>query len=282
MTASSYPAVFSDVFAILHCAAFFRESFSGGRHWDELFRVNVEGTGHLLDAAYEAGVRRLVSISSIAVLYGPRGHLLNENSLRKLEECPDDYYRSKILQDQVVDKFLEAHPDFFSCSILPGWMHGPGDLGPTSAGQTVVDFCTGKLPGIPKASFSVVDARDVAFGVMSAMEVGKRGEKYIAAGEHMTFTDICVELEHVSGVKAPTMHVPPPLMYTMAFFMELGHKITKKPVLVSMATIKLMNQEYDRTHFDSSKAMSELGVMFRPPAQTFADEIAWFKTQKIF
>ena len=56
-------------------------------------------------------------------------------------DCPDDYYRSKIMQDQEVKSFLDSHPDFFACNIAPGWMHGPGDLGPTSAGQTVIDFC---------------------------------------------------------------------------------------------------------------------------------------------
>jgi dihydroflavonol-4-reductase len=45
---------------LFHTAAYFRDSYKGGRHWDELFRVNVRGTEALLAAAFEAGVRRLV------------------------------------------------------------------------------------------------------------------------------------------------------------------------------------------------------------------------------
>ena len=41
-------------------------------------------------------------------------------------------------------------------------MWGPGDIGPTSAGQLVNDVARGKLPGLVPGSFSVVDARDVA------------------------------------------------------------------------------------------------------------------------
>ena len=59
------------------------------------------------------------------------------------ESDADDYYRSKILAAREVERFLETHPDFWAAMVLPGWMHGPGDMGPTSAGQTVLDFAKG-------------------------------------------------------------------------------------------------------------------------------------------
>ena len=48
-----------------------------------------------------------------------------------------------------------------ACMVLPGWMWGPGDIGPTSSGQLVNDVVQGKLPGLIPGSFSIVDARDV-------------------------------------------------------------------------------------------------------------------------
>lgn len=62
------------------------------------------------------------------------------------ERDADDYYRSKILSDRVVLSFLDAHPDFWAAMILPGWMHGPGDIGATSAGQTVIDVALQDCP----------------------------------------------------------------------------------------------------------------------------------------
>ena len=55
---------------LFHTAAFFRDGYKGGSHWAELKRVNVDGTQALLNAAYEAGVRRMVHTSSVAVLDG--------------------------------------------------------------------------------------------------------------------------------------------------------------------------------------------------------------------
>jgi nucleoside-diphosphate-sugar epimerase len=138
--------------AVFHAAAFFRDNYKGGSHWEELQRTNVVGTANLLNAAYAAGVRRFVHTSSIAVLHGPRGGVINETMLRRIEDA-DGYYRSKILADREVERFLESHPDFWAAIVLPGWMHGPGDIGPTSAGQLVLDFAKGKLPGIAQARF---------------------------------------------------------------------------------------------------------------------------------
>src|SRR5262249_34504760 len=132
--------------AVFHTAAFFRDNYKGGSHARELHRINVAGTAELLRVAYAAGVRKFIHTSSIAVLNGPRHTAIDETMTRPLEDA-DDYYRSKILAEREVQRFLADHPDFWAAMVLPGWMHGPGDSGPTSAGQTVLDFANGRIPG---------------------------------------------------------------------------------------------------------------------------------------
>ncbi len=124
---------------LFHTAAFFRDSYKGGRHWDELFRVNVTGTEALLEAAYEMGVRRMVHTSSGGVLDGPPGSLIDE-TMARAEADANDYFRSKILCDRAIRAFLDSHPDFDATFVLPGFMFGPGDAGPTASGQLVLDF----------------------------------------------------------------------------------------------------------------------------------------------
>lgn len=260
---------------LFHTAAHFRASYQGGNHDAALQRVNVEGTRDLLAAAYKQGVRRMVHTSSIAVLDGPRGAVINEEMTRKLPER-DPYYRSKVLSDMEVFTFLDQHPDFFATFVLPGWMHGPGDVGPTQAGQTVIDFVSGKLPGVVPATFSFVDARDVALAQIAAAARGRRGERYLAAGRHLNMADLFSHLQKVSGVKAPTRRVPAALLFTIACFAELQARITGKPALLSLATVQIMMQERDRSRFDHSKSERELGISFRPVEETLADEIAWF------
>ncbi len=72
------------------------------------------------------------------------------------------YFRSKVETEKVIETFLARH-DMPVVIILPGWMFGPGDAAPTSAGQLVLDFLNRNLPGIPtRGGGSVADARDVA------------------------------------------------------------------------------------------------------------------------
>jgi len=261
---------------LFHTAAHFRDSYKGGNHWGPLYKINVEGTHNLLKAAYAQGVRRMVHTSSIAVLDGPRGATMDETMTRKLPE-KDAYYRSKVMSDNEVFAFLRSHLDFFATFVLPGWMHGPGDVGPTQAGQTVMDFVNAKLPGIVPATFAFVDARDVALAQIAAAEKGRRGERYLAAGRHMDIADLFQRLEGVSGVKAPTKKIPAALLYLIAGISEIAARTTGKPALLSWAGVSVMMQERERSRFDHAKSIRELGVTFRPVEETLSDEIAWFR-----
>ena len=97
--------------------------------------------------------------------------------MRRNPEDAEDYYRSKILADRKVGAFLEKHADMWAFMVLSGWMVGPGDVGPTSSGQVILDFLHRRLPGIPPATFPVVDARDVT----EAMWLGRRKEVAVNA-----------------------------------------------------------------------------------------------------
>lgn len=262
---------------VFHAAAFFRDNYKGGSHWRELRRINVDGSAALVQAAYDAGGRRFVQTSSIAVLDGEPGSLIDETQERRLEDA-DDYYRSKILADMAVKAFIARHPQMHACFVLPGWMWGPGDIGPTSSGQLVGDVLRGKLPGLVPGSFSVVDARDVARAHIAAALQGRQGERYLAAGRHMTMQELVPLLGRVAGVRTPTRALPLPLLYALAAVQEGYARLTGKPVLLSLATVRLMVREAGRTCFDPAKSERELGLRFRPVEQTLADTVGWYRS----
>ena len=268
-----------DCDVLFHTAAYFRDNYKGGSHWAKLKAINVEGTERLLEQAYRAGVRRFVHTSSIAVLNGEAGMPIDETCLRRPEEA-DDYYRSKILADERVFAFLDKHPEMHASLVLPGWMWGPGDLGPTSSGQLANDVMRGKLPGLVAGSFSVVDARDVAQAMILAAERGKRGERYLAAGQHMTMHQLVPLLGAIAGVKTPTRTLPLPLLYLLATLQEAYARLSGKPVLLSLATVRLMVKEANRSHFNHAKSERDLGLTFRPLEQTLQDTVAWLRNHR--
>jgi len=261
---------------LFHTAAFFREYYRGGSHWDALYRVNVAGTRNLLAAAWHAGVRRFVHFSSIAVLDGQKSARIDETMLRD-ERRADQYYRSKILAEGEIIRFFGAHAEMWAAMVLPGWMHGPGDAGPTPAGQSVLDYMRGRIPGIMPGAFPIVDARDVAQAMLLVARRGRRGERYLAAGRTFTFAEYMACLAQVSGIKALARKIPRSALYAIAAASECRARVTRRPVALSLAAMGLLDQRVDRLQFDHSKSKRELGLEFRPIETTLRDEIAWYR-----
>ena len=271
-------AHFKNIDVVFHTAAYFRDSYKGGAHWDELFNTNVIGTQKLMQTAYQNGVRNMIHVSSIATLAPIKDKPINENMLRKEDEA-DDYYKSKILSDKAVLEFVEKHKDFKVSFVLPGWMHGPGDMGPTSAAQLVGDFLAQKLPAIPPGEFSLVDARDVAKICLYAAQKGDNLGRYIAAGRPINMENLLHKLEELSGIKAPTMKAPIAMLRIMAFFGEIGAKFFNRPALVSNAALNLLLREQGVVNFDQSKTKQTFDFEFRPMDETLKDEINWLRAQ---
>jgi dihydroflavonol-4-reductase len=141
----------------------------------------------------------------------------------------------------------------------------------------VLDFAKGRLPGVAPGTFSLVDARDVAETEWTVLERGRRGERYLAAGRNMTVAALAPILARVTGVKAPTRRIPMSMLYLIAGMNELWARVTRRPIFLSLSTVRLMAQEDGRTTFDHSKREHELGLQFRPVEETLRDEVAWYR-----
>jgi dihydroflavonol-4-reductase len=273
------PSTFSEklkgIDTVFHTAAYFRDGYKGGKHWPQLYESNVLGTERLLEASYLMGVRKFLHISSIAVIRQEGSKTLSEDDLQIDVSAVDDYYRSKIEADQRLYSFMKQHPDMMAWLVLPGWMHGPGDAGPTAAGQFVLDYMQRKLPGVVDAAFSIVDARDVAAVALAASQTGISGRRYLAAGRALKMYELLAAMEQISGVKAPTRNLPRWLLFVVATVQEAFARLTGKPVLLSLATARNLASDYGR-RFSADRIRVEFGLGFRPLQETLADELHWF------
>ena len=119
------------------------------------------------------------------------------------------------------------------------------------------------LPG----SFSLVDARDVARAQISAAERGQRGERYLAAGRHMTMQELVPLLGRSRASRRPQTTCLSCFCISAAA-QEVYAKISGKPILLSLATVRLMRKEAGRSHFIHTKSEQKLQLKFRPIEQT--------------
>jgi dihydroflavonol-4-reductase len=263
---------------LFHTAAYFREYYQPGDHWPKLEKINVRGTIELLEAADKHGIKKAIHVSSSGVIgeddskgIGDETTAANGLALENL------YFRSKIETEKAIANFLKTH-SLPVVMILPGWMFGPGDAAPTSAGQLVQDFLNRKLPGVLNGGASIADARDVAEAMIESVEKGKKGERYIVGGELHTLPEIMKILEKVSGVAAPRLRIPTPVALPIAWLSETYARLTGGSTLLTVSGIKTIVNPHQ---ISSDKAVRELGTKFRALEDTLRDTVNWYKSQGI-
>ena len=258
--------------AVFHTAAYFREYYQPGDHAQALEDINIKGTLTLMDEADRRGVRRFIHTSSSGTIgTKPDGSPGDEDTPPEPEQLANLYFRSKVEGDAKI-RAWKGKNGMEVVEILPGWMWGPGDAAPTAAGRMAQDFLARKIPGVVEGGTCMVDARDVAAAMIAALEKGRAGEKYIVAGTFHTLEEVLQGLEKASGVPAPKMRLPHPVVMTFALIQELIGRLTGREVLVTREGVRAMHGKHRVT---SAKAERELGVRFRPLDRTFEDVVAW-------
>ena len=207
----------ADVDVLFHVAAYFREYYQPGEHDDMLTEINVTGTIKLLEAAYQQGVRNIVYVSSGGVLdHYPDGRPADEK-VPYGEDTANLYFQSKIAAEKAIYDLLPKYPDLRLVMILPGVMMGPGDSGPTTPGQFVIDYLQGNVPVILPGGLTFVDARDVAQAMLQAVHTGTSGERYIVDGVYADLKSIMQTLAQVSEVPVPRVAISYSLAMGMAW-----------------------------------------------------------------
>lgn len=151
--------------------------------WDDFARPNVTGTDNVLDAAAQAGVERVLHVSSTAVYRHRIGRVLDEQApeLTAADRGRARHYAvSKALSDQHAVRRAAEH-GLPLVRLRPCAIYGSGDrvLGP------LVDRWLQRLPfaAVPDLGFPLVHAGDVArAAVVAASSAVAPGRAYNLAG----------------------------------------------------------------------------------------------------
>jgi len=262
--------------AIIHTAAYFREYYQPAPDIGLLYRTNVDAVHELLHAAADAGVPTFVHTSSTGTLGpGPGGAPADEDTPPAPDVGRSDYRGSKVASEAVVRTF-GADRGVRVPIVLPGWMWGPGDAAPTSAGRLFLAVANGQLRAVPRASNHVVDARDVADAAVRAAVDGQALRRYIVAGRRLTLPEITDAIATATGAGAPRS-VPMALATMAATVMEVEARIRGgEPVASRKGLDVLRTTGYP---ISSARAERELGVRCRPFAQTLADMADWYRAE---
>ena len=247
------------------------------KHWSrdpeaEIVRANVEGTRIVLEAAAQAGVKRVVYVSSVAAV-GHNGQPLNEDSWN--QDLSNPYYRSKILSEQKAWQIAQAH-GLWMVAVLPSAMIGPNAQRLTDTMEFIDSIHKKAVPLDPNFHFNFVDVRDVANACIKAAQQGIAGQRYILANQHSSALSAIVA---AANCVTPDYKLPPPaprwLLLTVAWCTEIFATLSGKPANLTLSQVHTfygVKQEYD-----TDKARSQLDFRPRSPAVALQETFAYLQ-----
>ena len=245
---------------------------------DVIYRINVEGTRHLIEAAVDAGVNKIIYTSSVATLG------LNADRTPATEETPvalkdmvGHYKRSKYLAEQEVNRLVRERgaPVII---VNPSTPVGPRDIKPTPTGRIFVDMLRGRMPAYVETGLNIVHVDDVAMGHLLALEFGEVGERYILGGENMTLRELLHTIAAEGKIRPPRIGIPHNAVVPVAWLAEGWARLTGSTPIVTLDEIRMARKFM---FFSSAKAAEKLGYKPRPALEAIADAVKWFKENEL-
>lgn len=236
--------------------------------------VNYLGAVNVIDAALAAGVRRVLHTSTESILTraGQQDAITEEQRIR-YEDTIGPYCRSKYLAERYALRLGRAGAPVIV--VNPTLPVGPGDLGRSPPTQMMLDFCRGKRREYLDGDLNLIDVRDVAEGMIRAMERGRPGRRYLLGHENLSILTVFRMLARLTGLPEPRWRVPYPVALAAAYASEwVADVYTHRAPAASITGVKLTRR---RMHFDASLSLAELELEPRPVAKTLAETVAWFR-----
>ncbi|WP_207497104.1 NAD-dependent epimerase/dehydratase family protein [Aridibaculum aurantiacum] len=232
---------------VYHCAAVV--SFSP-KDVDQLFKINIEGTANVVNAAVANNVKKLGYVSSVAALgRTPNVEEINETMNWSEETSNSNYGKSKFHAEMEVWRGIgEGLP---AVIINPSIILGAGDWnsGSTKLFKTAYD----EFGWYSEGTTGFVDVADVVDAFIQLVESDVSAQRFIISAENITYQELFTIMAKCFGKKPPHKKVTP-LLASLVWRLDAlkamftGNKplITKETAVAAQATVKYNNSKINQ------------------------------------
>lgn len=256
---------------VFHVAAAYRQE---GVSKDYFWKVNVDGTRGMLEAARDNDVERFVHCSTVGV----QGEISNPPARESDPYKPGDHYQeSKMEGEKLALDFFKKH-GLKGSVVRPVGIYGPGD---TRFLKLFKFIQNGKFRMIGKGDvlYHLTFVEDLVQGIVLAGEKPKAiGNIYTIGGnEYLTLKQLVKLIASVLDKPVPKKKVPLPPVYLASVLCEaICRPLGIEPPLYRR---RLDFFTKDRA-FDITKAKQELGYEPKVPLKEGLKTTAeWYKTE---
>ena len=238
-----------------------------------LFRTNVEGLRHVLDAAVAADLSRFVFTSTT-------GTLAISDTQRVTEDDPVNwnqggaYVESRVAAEKLVLQYAREK-SLPVVALCISTTYGPYDWQPTPHGSLLAKVVAGKFPFNLGFSSEVVGIEDAARAMLLAAERGRNGERYIISDRYMSNREVHQIATAAVGRKPPRIELPLKLLYAVATINDIAARLLRRDLPVAVVGVKMAEL---MSPLDHSKAERELGWKPEPVEHSIRKAAQFFNS----
>lgn len=238
----------------------------------ELVDPAVMGTKNVLDAANRvASVKRVVLTASVVSVYGDCQDMSDQglkafteaqwNTTSTVSHQPYNY--SKVAAEKVGWDIAKQQSRWDFLTINPGLVLGPSltTASDSTSLSTIKELANGKLmTGVPDMEIAIVDVRDAARAHILAGFTPTASGRHLAVSESVTMWQMVQTLKarFGNGYRWPMMVAPKLIVWLMAPTAGYSRKFVARNAGWPL-------------RFDTSYIQKDLGLKFRPVAETLGD-----------
>jgi dihydroflavonol-4-reductase len=240
---------------VYHCAA--EVSFIPSLR-KRMFKINVDGTAHMVNAAMDEGVEKFCYVSSVAALGRiDENTTIDENFTWKTSKHNSNYAISKYSGEREVWRAIEEGLN--AVIVNPTIIIGAGDW-KTGSSQMFGQVHKG-FPFYSEGINGFVDVADVTKCMIALMEKNRFGQRYILVSENLTYGQVFDIIADRLGKKRPSIKVSRVLS-------GIGWRVEALRTLIlrnsPMITKETAHSSQSKWKYSSEKIKKEIGIDFTP------------------
>ncbi|MFZ9594963.1 MAG: NAD-dependent epimerase/dehydratase family protein [Bdellovibrionia bacterium] len=239
---------------------------------DQLEKVGIQGTQHVLEAARIRGNLRVIHVSSAAAINGSAQPIVfNETAPYELDHSTLLYSQVKHEGEKLALRYLA---EFQTPVVIvnPAEVYGENDEQLVTA-SNLLEVLRGKICFIPQGGMALAHVEDISRGIVLALEKGRVGERYILGGENLTLKEFATLVRKIAGKNNWVIHVPRGLLRWIC------RKVSQMG-FTPPTPLEVLDYAVLYWFMDSSKATQELGYQFRSAEETLRSTVRWLLSRQ--
>lgn len=256
-------AIPEEVDAVFHLAG---DTSTWSKNNDRQYRINVEGTANMLDAAVEKKAKRFIYTSSISA-FGFHDGPVSEETVSTAMQSGVNYHKTKYLAEQEVKK---RSGKLQTVVLNPCNVIGPYDR--INWAQTIKTVYQDKLSGYPPGIGTFAHVKDIARAHVQAAEKEVVGRQYVLGGTQASFKEAFDTIAMILNKKPSDKALSKSTLRLATFIFKLKSLIDKKEPMLSMEKYKRI---VGKQIIDDRKAAKDLDLKKTPLKKMFEDSYRW-------